>query len=79
MIAKVAVGFVKVEQVQTLGGVTALVVKCDGDNYVDWLDSYMAAPKVVEFEGERFGKSGWDSDTGAIFYRTDVMLARVVA
>lgn len=39
---------------------------------------YSTLPAAIEFEGKRYGKSGWNSDTCKCFYRTDVRVAFAV-
>lgn len=32
--------------------------------------AFEALPNALEFQGRRYGKSGWNSDTGRVAYRT---------
>lgn len=64
-------GAVVVRAQHTLtSGVQALVVDC-----ADY-DAYQRLPQGVEFEGKRYGLSGWNSDMGCAYYRTDMRLAQ---
>ena len=43
-------------------------------------DAYQALPQTIRtLNGDRLaGKTGWNSDTGVAYYRTDAMMAKVV-
>ena len=70
--AKALEGALVVLQEFNLGYHTGLTVAC-GD-YGD----FRKLPPVVELRGVQYGKTGWDSDKGIAFYRTDVKLAVAV-
>jgi len=39
-------------------------------------DEYKALPKVIEYAGHVYGKTGWSSDTFRACYKTEVLVAR---
>ncbi|MAL83158.1 MAG: hypothetical protein CMF11_02225 [Idiomarina sp.] len=54
----------------------------DGVKYLevagfDGPDGYRALPRVVKLKGERYGRTGWDSDRKVAFYRTDAPMADI--
>ena len=55
---------------QLPNGITVLIVPCN-EGYED----FKKLPKMVEFEGETFGASAFNSDRGIAYYRTDVRCA----
>lgn len=67
---------VLVANVQSAGRLVVLTVKLHGDRQ-QWYDSYAALPDVVEYEGQLFGKTSWNSDTGDAVYRNDAKFGRV--
>ena len=40
----------------------------------DW-DQVKALPKVLAFDGDRFVRTGWNSDKGEVYYRNHMPLA----
>lgn len=38
-------------------------------------DAYKALPAAVTFDGQVFGKKGWNSDKGRAYYGTDKLVA----
>ena len=71
MLAK-RVEAVRVLEVHEMDDVKVLITRCRD------YDEYMALPDAVEFEGQIFGKTGWDSDKCIACYRRDAPGARVV-
>jgi hypothetical protein len=51
-------------------GVKWAVVKCDGS-----YESFLTTPAAIEFQGTRYGRSCWSSDTGEVVYRSDKLFA----
>lgn len=43
---------------------------------VSGVDEYLALPKVVRVEGVLYGKSGWNSDTNRVFYKTGMIIGQ---
>ena len=46
----------------------------DRDVY-DW-ESVKRLPEVLEFEGDIFVRTGWNSDTGRAYYRNHMLVAK---
>lgn len=63
---------ISVLEVQEFQGVRVLITSCTS------YEEYKSLPKAVKFEGMVFGKTGWNSDTGRAYYRTDALIARVI-
>jgi hypothetical protein len=40
--------------------------------------TYNRLPDVVEYDGRRYGKTGWNSDVGLAYYKTSAKIATVV-
>ena len=49
-----------------------LTVRIEPNDYA----GFKRLPQAVAFEGRTYGFSGWNSDTGAVWYRTGVPVAR---
>lgn len=47
------------------------VVTLDVADYVGFIRS----PHAIEYDGERYGRSGWNSDRHEIYYRSDKLVA----
>jgi hypothetical protein len=47
------------------------VVKIDVADYID----FIRKPHAIEFNGEIYGRSGWNSDRCIAYYRTDKLVA----
>ena len=66
----------KVVLVQTAAqlpsGVWVLEVSC-----ADY-EAFVELPKVVAFNGLRYGLTGWNSDSGMAYYRSDARYAEVL-
>lgn len=74
MEANVVRGAVSLARVDELpNGVRVLIVAHGVNDYAGYLD----APAALEYAGAVHGKSGWDSDRGQVFYRSDARTARV--
>jgi hypothetical protein len=43
-----------------------------------YFDAYVTLPEAVEFRGEVYGKTGWNSDNCKACYKTGVPLARPI-
>lgn len=50
-------------------GVQVIVLDCHDHA------SYAGLPGAMTYEGQLFGKAGWNSDTGSVYYRTDIRVA----
>lgn len=50
-------------------GEICLIVPCYG------YEHYESLPLVVTLLGLRYGKTGWNSDNGEAYYRTDAIIA----
>ena len=60
-------------EAQTLpNGVKVLLVPC-----IDY-DALRALPAAVAFEGVKFGRTGWNSDSHVAYYRNDALIALVL-
>ncbi len=65
-----AIDAVTVLEAQLLpDGVRVLLVPCNQ------VDDMRALPKAVTFEGRRYGKTGWNSDSLVAYYRDDARFA----
>lgn len=53
-------------------GTKELVVAC-ADH-----DAYQALPQVVSYDGDVYGRTGWNSDQCVAYYRLDAHVARAV-
>ena len=49
----------------------AKVVMIDVADYID----YIRTPHAIEYDGEIYGRSGWNSDKHVVYYRTDKLTA----
>ena len=47
------------------------VVQLDVADYVDFIRS----PHAIEYDGDVYGRSGWNSDRHVVYYRTDKLPA----
>ena len=55
-----------VKSVETLpGGVKVVTLDCR-----DWA-AFGQSPSALEYDGEVFGRTGWNSDKHVVYYRTD--------
>jgi len=55
-----------VKSVETLpDGVKVVTLDCR-----DWA-AFGQSPSALEYDGEVFGRTGWNSDTHIVYYRTD--------
>jgi hypothetical protein len=61
---------IRLELVEWNEGVGILTAGC-----ADY-DEYKSLPAAVRYEGQVYGKAGWNSDTNAVYYRTDVKIAK---
>lgn len=41
-------------------------------------DYFSELPDAIEFKDRKLGKSGWNSDLGKAYYRSDILLAKIV-
>lgn len=74
MIAKIVENHILIERIESLPN----KAKCAfGRVAANDYDAFGAMPDVIEINSELFGKTGWNSDTGEVFYRSDAMFARV--
>ena len=56
---------------QMLNSVRVVETRVGANNY----DGFERTPVAVEFEGVRYGRSSWNSDTGVVIYRNDTPFA----
>jgi hypothetical protein len=75
MLANPVKNAVVVESIQDCEGVRFLTVSLGGGEHWDMFQTYSKLPNVVEFNGQLFGKSCWDSDKGRAYYRSDMAIA----
>lgn len=69
-----AIRAVTVAAVEVLpNGVKAAMVQ------VDSAKDYLKQPKAIEIDGVVYGKTGWNSDSMVAYYRTDAVVAMVIA
>jgi len=54
---------------ETCEGVTVLTTDCSG------YDDFRTLPSVVVYEGCLYGKTGWNSDRGVAYFRSDAHIA----
>jgi len=47
------------------------VVMLDVADYID----FIRTPHAIEYDGEIYGRSGWNSDKHVVYYRTDRLTA----
>jgi|2_EtaG_2_1085320.scaffolds.fasta_scaffold00571_21 hypothetical protein len=67
------VGYVRISYYMTLpDGVFVAEAACLSNDYFNEL------PDAIEFRNNILGKSGWNSDIGKAYYRSDVQLAKIV-
>ena len=68
-------------QAQPIDAVTVLEAQClpDGVRVLlvpcNQVDDMRQLPKAVLFEGRRYGKTGWNSDSLVAYYRDDARFA----
>ena len=60
---------VNVVSTWTFEGVTVVETECPD------YDTFRSLPGAVSFEGRVYGRSGWNSDTGRCYYRSDAKFA----
>ena len=53
-------------------GVFVAETSCPSQEYFEEL------PEAIEFKEKKLGKSGWNSDIGRAYFRSDVKLAKIV-
>ncbi len=70
--AEVAEGYLSVSPETLPDGVKVLTTDCEG------YKAFKALPAALKFNGELYGKTGWNSDKHIAYYRTDAQLAKVV-
>jgi hypothetical protein len=61
------------QRVGKVDGTTVLETSCPD------YDHYRALPQVVEYEGVRCGKTGWNSDRGYACYQSNALMAQAVS
>lgn len=66
---------VLVSSVETFANLSILTVNLSGDTHYDMYRQYASLPDVVVFDGDKYGKSCWDSDKGLAYYRNDRLFA----
>jgi hypothetical protein len=52
----------------------------DGVKYLtlDLYNDYLKMPVSVEFNGVQYGRTGWNSDSRIVYYRTDKKTATIL-
>lgn len=75
MIAR-ATSDVRVDEVQSCGSLTILVVSLKGETHYEMWTNYCSLAEVLEYDGVKHGKTCWDSDKRRAYYRSDAMIAR---
>jgi len=78
MIANPVNNAVLIESVEACDGVVYLTVSLGGGEHYDMWQSYKGLPNVIEYNGELFGKSCWNSDVGRGYYRNNIPVAMKV-
>jgi hypothetical protein len=68
----VKVDYIVILEMNQFDEITTLTTEC-----VDY-DAFMALPSAVEFKGQIFGKSGWNSDRGKAYYNNNTRVARSI-
>jgi hypothetical protein len=67
MLAKALENAITIRSTETLpDGVK--VVQLDVADYID----FIRKPHAIEYDGEIYGRSGWNSDRHVAYYRSDV-------
>lgn len=51
-------------------GLQVVTVRCEDD-----YETFKTLPSAIEFNGVRYGKSGFNSDSKIAYYRNDTLLA----
>jgi len=73
MQAKALINAITVRSTETLpNGVK--VVQIDVADYID----FIRKPHAIEYDGELYGRSGWNSDRHVAYYRSDIKPALAV-
>ncbi len=65
-------GAINVEVAWSCDGTRGITVACGT------YDTYAALPRVVRFEGEVYGLTGWNSDYGCAYYKRGARYATAV-
>jgi len=74
MLARPVQNAITIRSAQTLpDGVQ--VVQLDVADYMDFIRS----PHAIEYDGQVYGRSGWNSDRHVVYYRSDVLPAIALA
>ena len=60
-----AIDAVTIFAIEKMDSVTCLVVVCQDCN------EFLRLPKAVKFEGQVYGKTGWNSDRYVAYFRND--------
>ena len=68
MEAKPIKGYV-VLSMYLIEGETIAILSCND------YDRYASLPEVIEVQGKRLGKAGWNSDTGTVCYKSRFLAA----
>jgi len=55
------------------GSLVILTTRCDD------YDHFASLPDVVQYNGQIFGKTGWNSDSEKAYYRNDAKVALAAA
>ena len=71
MLANPVKNAVLVQMVQKYADFTILTVAMESDDYRE----YARLPNVIEYDGQLFGKSCWNSDVYRAYYRSDMSIA----
>jgi hypothetical protein len=70
MLAKPVQNALTIKRAETLpNGIKVVLLDCAGS--IEFNNS----PKALEYDGELYGRTGWNSDTCTSYYRTDKKVA----
>lgn len=71
--AEAVPGAVLVVAVERCGGTICLICRCEG-----MYEQFCTLPDAVSFQGEIYGKTGWNSDRGQAYYKNTANVAFAV-
>lgn len=57
---------------ECIEGVHCVMVECSG------YEHFVALPNVIEYQSNRLGKTGWNSDTHRAHYQSNAMRAKIL-
>lgn len=71
----IATNEILVERVDSVGDLRILVISLKGEAHYELYQYYRKLPDILIMNGEKFGKSCWDSDKQYAYYRNDRIVA----